>query len=748
MGTLDSDQVTIKLNADVQGAIHGLQHFLIMIGQLNHDFQRASNNVSKGSTLMKASILGLGAALTALSGALAVSTSTYAKFEQSAANAASVTGATGEAYGEARENIEAMARELGATTVYSAQEAADALYDMASAGYDVSKMSKADLMPVLDLAAATQSDLSRSSHWVTSSLGQFGMETSEAGRITDVFAYTIGHSKATLEKLGLSMVYAGTVANSYGVTIEETSAALGVMYDRGLRGEQAGRALKHTFGSLSGPTGAAKKELDRLGISLEEVNPKYNSLAEILKKFHDNELFDMASAKIIFGEEHQAGVVAMAQDYEEIIELTGELQNAQGIAHTMAEQQLDTVQGAFTLLNSIITELKIQIGERMMPYMRGFLQLLYDYVTYLTTRVNPAFNKLIKIVGGLKPSWTALKSIFYNTKTIVSDFFGMFPGFTTSASTFIYMINTMTASVALFIQWISDHSGLIKFITTLAIAAAMVGPLGKLVLMLAKIRTALLGLSVAATIAEVQAWSLSGAIAAMGGPITIAIALVALLAAAWITNFGGMRDFTGNVVDGIVDSFWWMVEKLFNATNKITEFINKIRETAGLEKVDVIEYDIEAAKQGFRRMKTDFETIWNDFNLADILDMDFDTWQNELEESTDLVDALAEAFGVTNDEISELLGLTKEVDMVTPLKAGYYAAQSIEEREAMGSRYTYGSSDQDVEVIHAGNSRPDDGREWVKRGDTYVIVNANTSDPDAVAEATTDAVISVGGTST
>ena len=148
-------------------------------------------------------------------------------------------------------------REMGAQTVFSASDAADAMYYMASAGYKVDQMADS-IKATLDLAAATQSDLAFTSDVVISTLNQFGMEASDASRVTNTFAAVIGASQATMEKLAYSMRYVGPIANSLGYSVEETAGALGILYNAGFQGEQAGTVLRSAMSRLLKPTAEMK----------------------------------------------------------------------------------------------------------------------------------------------------------------------------------------------------------------------------------------------------------------------------------------------------------------------------------------------------------------------------------------------------------------------------------------------------------------------------------------------------------
>ena len=153
---------------------------------------------------------------------------TAADFEQSMANAASVSGANSEEL----ERMTLLARVMGKETVFSASQAADAMYYMASAGYKVEQMENS-IAAVLNLAAATQSELAFSTEVVIATLNQFQLDSSEAERVTNVFAAAIGNSQATLDKLKNSLGYVGPVANSLGWELEEAAGALSILYNAG-----------------------------------------------------------------------------------------------------------------------------------------------------------------------------------------------------------------------------------------------------------------------------------------------------------------------------------------------------------------------------------------------------------------------------------------------------------------------------------------------------------------------------------
>ena len=256
--------LVVKIAADISSLSKGLQTAQKQIQKVASSFTRAGTKLTAGVT---APLVALGAS------AINISKS----FEQSMANAASVAMATGD-------ELQAMtdlAREMGAKTVFSASEAADALYYMASAGYKLDEMTQS-IEATLNLASATQSDLAFTTDTVVAALNQFQLGAAGAERVANLYAAAIGASQADMEKLAFSMNYVGPVANSLGWEIEEVVGALSVLYDAGYDGSMAGTSLRQSLVALMNPTSAAQKVFDELGISLEQLDPTSNDLASIL----------------------------------------------------------------------------------------------------------------------------------------------------------------------------------------------------------------------------------------------------------------------------------------------------------------------------------------------------------------------------------------------------------------------------------------------------------------------------------
>ncbi|MEG1805589.1 MAG: phage tail tape measure protein [Clostridia bacterium] len=358
--------LVVKISADVSELTKAL-------GQAQSKLSKAASNIGNiGNTLATSITLPLMAV-----GGVAIKTAT--QFEQSMANAASVSNATGEEF----ERMQELARKMGKDTVFSASQAADAMYYMASAGYKVEQMADS-IQPILDLAAATQSDLAFTTDTVIATLNQFGLQASEAGRVSNVFAASIGASQATMEKLSTAMGYVAPIAKSLGWSLEETTGALSVLYNAGYDGSTAGTALRKAMSSLLSPTTAAVNILKKLNISLDKVNPATESMADIVDTLKDAGM-SAADALEVFGDRGGPGMMALiSQGGEAISNMTKEITNTTS-ATTMAKRQTETFQGSVKLMQSQLEEVAITIGNSLIPMLS---KLINSYVTPLIEKFN------------------------------------------------------------------------------------------------------------------------------------------------------------------------------------------------------------------------------------------------------------------------------------------------------------------------------------------------------------------------
>src|SRR5690625_107206 len=303
-------------------------------------FGRGMTSFGRGMTMrVTTPILGAGAA------ALKVGMD----FESGMSEVQAISGATGEQL----EQLEEQARTLGSETRYSATEAANGMSFLARAGFEVNEITAA--MPgLLDLAASSNMDLGRAADIASNILSGFGYEAGEAGRVSDVLAKGASSANTNVEQLGGAMQVVAPIASTLGLEIEGMTAAVGLMSDAGIQGEQAGRMLRQGFLRLADPTGKAADLVEELGINVFDADGNMKEMdgvvAELEKGLKGMDAQTKAAAlSTLFGAQSTAGWSALLdRGSDELAEYTEELQNSEGAAAEMAKVMQDNAKGAIT----------------------------------------------------------------------------------------------------------------------------------------------------------------------------------------------------------------------------------------------------------------------------------------------------------------------------------------------------------------------------------------------------------------
>lgn len=297
-----------------------------------------------------------------------------AGFGQSMAEVQAITRAT---VGE-MEVMTAKARELGATTEFTASQAASAFKFLGMAGFNA-EQSVAAIPDVLNLATAASMDLGRSADITSNIMSAFGIAADNASRVTDVLAAASSRANTNVEQLGSAMAFAGPVASSLGVDIGDTAAAIGALSDMGIQGGMAGTGLRRVMSSLIKPTTDAQKALASYGITTEEVNPATVELSDIVDLLRERGL-DAADAFRIFGDRGAPAVLALIENNDKLRELSNELRDVEGESKRMADTMRDTLLGDARTLVSAMQELALLMGERLEPAMRAIVQATTEVV--------------------------------------------------------------------------------------------------------------------------------------------------------------------------------------------------------------------------------------------------------------------------------------------------------------------------------------------------------------------------------
>lgn len=347
------------------------------LDKLASKFQGLANTLNKA---VIGAIAGAAASMAAFAAASAV---TGAEFEDAITKTAAVSNDGITSIGALTEK----ARELGATTAYSATEAATAMLDLAQAGLRTEEI-MAGAEAGLLLAGSTGSELAQATGLMAATMSQFDLAASETTRISDVFSMAMRTTLFDMSSLTEAMKYAGTVGKSYNYTLEETTAAVGLFRNLGLEGSMAGTNFRMAMASLVSPTEEAKAAIKAMGLSLDEVNPALNDFSTIMERFGKAGL-DSASAAAIFSVRTAGNMQAIAQSFAdgstEFYTILDSLNNAAGTTQEVYAQMMDTVGGQWQILVSSVEELMLAAYDSFAAPMKTVLTALGETVAFVAS---------------------------------------------------------------------------------------------------------------------------------------------------------------------------------------------------------------------------------------------------------------------------------------------------------------------------------------------------------------------------
>jgi hypothetical protein len=352
--------VNIKFLAD-------LKQFSTQMQNVDRRLQKVSKKFQKVGTTLS---VGLTAPITAL-GTLAVKT--FADFEQEMAKVQAISGATTKQFSALEKN----AKQLGATTRFTASEVAGLQLNFSKLGLNPDEILNAT-EATLNLALATGEDLAQSATVAASTLKQFGLDAAEAGRVTDVMAKSFSSSALDLTKFETAMAAVGPVANSAGISLEQTAGYMAVLANAGLDASTVGTGLRNVFLDL------AKK-----GLTFEEA------MAQINASTNKN-----ATSMALFGKRGATVGTVLAANTAQAGDFTKQFEAAGGSAAAMAEIMDNTLQGSLFRLKSAVEGTLISFGEQLAPVISKVADFFGDLAGKITN-LSPGMKKLLVIVGGV-----------------------------------------------------------------------------------------------------------------------------------------------------------------------------------------------------------------------------------------------------------------------------------------------------------------------------------------------------------
>lgn len=456
------------------------------------------------------------------------------------------------------DKLQKAAKEAGATTQFSATQAAEALNYMALAGYDADK-SIETLPTVLNLAAAGGMDLATASDMVTDSMSALGDAAGTTESFVDKMAKTSQKSNTNVQQLGEAILTVGGTAKNLAGGVVEMNTVLGIFADNGVKGAEGGTALRNVILSLTAPTDKAKKQMEALGLqvfdangNMRPLNETFNDLNGILGTMTQGEQTEVLNS--IFNKVDLKSVNALlANSGERFDELSGYISDCDGAAADMAATMNDNLQGKVTILKSGLEGLGIAAYEKFKTPLTNAVENITEVIGQLQTDLTDG-----SLSGALEKIATGFGNMVEKASEIVAA-----------------ILPTLLEGLG----WIADNGETIVSVLA-GIGAGFA--VFKVATLINTVITAMQGFKAAVAAAQVVQALMNVTMAA--NPIILVVTLIAVLVAAIVgfiaTNedaraalvnvWEAIKTAIGTVVEKIVTFF---TETIPNAFNKVINFV-------------------------------------------------------------------------------------------------------------------------------------------------------------------------------
>lgn len=362
------------------------------LGRVRRDMRQLSSNFTAvGQSMTRSLTMPL-----ALVGGAAVKLAV--DFESAMAQVKAVSGATAGDF----KRLEQSAKDLGASTVFTAREVAGLQLEYSRLGFSADEIIQVQ-EATLNLAQATGSDLAQAAEVAGATLRAFGMDASETGKVTDVMAASFSASALNINTFQDSMKFVAPDAKAAGVSLEEVSAMLAVLANSGIKGSQAGTALRRILQEMTGTSGTLTErfaELAAKGIGVQ------GAMDEV-------------------GRRAGTSLLVLTEGVDQVNDLTSAFEDSEGAAKDMADVMNDTAKGGLKAMTSALEGAGIALGEVLIPLVTDaakFIQELATDFKNLTVDTQATIVKIAALVAAIGPLLIVLPNLVGATKLAAQAF--------------------------------------------------------------------------------------------------------------------------------------------------------------------------------------------------------------------------------------------------------------------------------------------------------------------------------------
>jgi len=538
------ESLTAVLNLDSTGFSSGIDDAEDSMGSFEDRVSGAAQTAQRGGAALTAGVTAPLAAMGAMSVRVA------GNFDQSMQKSIAVMGDVDAAM---KENLEATAREVANTTTHSASQAADSYYFLASAGLDAAEAMEA--MPqVAAFAEAGQLQMAEATNVATNVMSAYGREADEMASVTDTLTATVSNHNQTMQGMASAMSTVAPIASSLGISLEETSAAIGQMGDVGIQGERAGTALRNVMSQLSDESSTVTSELEKMGVATRNSSGEVVSITQLLSNMEAAGVEAGDAAKVFGTEAGPAMAALMQQGSDALAQNTQRIKESEGATKSMAATQRDTLNAEMQIAKSNIQDVGIAIGGDLIP----MVSTLTAWIKAGSERfqgLNGEQRRAIIILGGVAAAIGPVLLVAGTLAQAIVALSGAYGVLTGAAST-LAGVNMATLVPSLLAT--NVVLGPITAPVWLIIAAfGALAAMGAAVAYAWKNNVGGIRDATTDALGTVKGWldSAPGWVLALMGPI-------GQLYLIWRENLFGIQDIVGSVFDWIGSKIDWLTDKI------------------------------------------------------------------------------------------------------------------------------------------------------------------------------------------
>lgn len=325
---------------------------------------------------------------------------TTRNFEDGMARVQAVTNATQAEF----QKMEQEALKWGSNTRYTASEAANSLENLTRNGLSATQ-SAAALGPTLQLAQANTIGLAEAADITTNVMNGFGLEVKDMGRVNDVLSSTAAHSATNISMLAEAEKNAAPFGHSLGQSIEEVNASLGVLADVGIKGSDAGTAIRMVLMGLASPTAKQQKAFKQLGVDISESSLRSEGLTKTLEKLRDSGVMKAAnSAELlgdIFGRRVAPQAMALLNNIDGLKTKLDILNNSQGTTERMFKQSYSELSNSLYGVQSAWENLQITLGKTTDNPLVTFTESIRKGILWITMNLSTVGKVIMDVIAGI-----------------------------------------------------------------------------------------------------------------------------------------------------------------------------------------------------------------------------------------------------------------------------------------------------------------------------------------------------------